>query len=113
MKVIASAEISGPEARGKAQIIWKEEGQYELQLSQFWVAPGAPDVRVVLSQNANGQIDESMREVGPLPGGNFETSLPFDNIEYLLQMKTIIVYCKKFSVHFGHGELKFQNANPN
>ena len=55
MEIIASAQISGPEAKGNAQIIQKEDGKYELQLSNFWVAPGAPDVRIVFSQNLDGQ----------------------------------------------------------
>lgn len=105
MKVITSTEISGPEARGKAQVILTESGAYELQLSDFWVAPGAPDVRIVFSQHPTGQIDDTIREVGPLPSGNFDLRLPLEEIDFLPQMKTLIVYCKKFFVHFGHGEL--------
>ncbi len=107
LKNIAFALIDGPEAKGKAQFSETEKGNLELQLIDFWVAPGAPDVWIVLSQNEEGKVDNTLIELAPLPGGNFEQtfSLSRVQIDLIAEMKTLLVYCKKFSVHFGHGVL--------
>lgn len=106
MKVIARAAIDGPEARGNAEILHLEDGTFQLHLHDFWVAPGAPDVRVVLSPQLNGQPDDSMIEVAPYEYGSNEHSYSLPGGIALQEMKTIIIYCKQFTVHFGHGVLE-------
>ncbi len=49
-----------------------DDGTHQLQLTNFWVAPGAPDVRIVFSKDAKGHIDnETIRFISELPAGNF------------------------------------------
>lgn len=107
MKIITSAQIQGPEATGEARIVEVAPGQFQLDLINFWVAPGAPDVRIVLSKNPEGQIErEGMQFLAKLPPGNFEQSFPINPVEDMEAMKTAIVYCEQFFVHFGHGTLQ-------
>ncbi|MEZ4795532.1 MAG: DM13 domain-containing protein [Flavobacteriaceae bacterium] len=107
MKTIATARIQGPEAIGDAKIVQLDNGNYQLQLVNFWVAPGAPDVQIVFSEDANGVIAEhNIRFIAKLPSGNFSQHFPIDHLEDLDKMKTLLVYCKQFFVHFGHGSLQ-------
>lgn len=106
MKVVAKAKIEGPEAKGDAKIVQNQDGSFELQLIDFWVAPGAPDVRIVFSEDPNGEISEdAIREITLLPGGNFSQKFPIDHLDDFDAIKTLIVYCKQFFAHFGHGTL--------
>lgn len=99
--------IDRPEARGKA-IIFLKEDIYYLELEDFWVAHGAPDVRIVLSQNLSGKIDQTIQEISPLPSGNFTHEFKFpESIKNMELSKTLIVYCKQFFAHFGHGLIEF------
>ncbi|MGI9544694.1 MAG: DM13 domain-containing protein [Cyclobacteriaceae bacterium] len=107
MRVIAKANIDGPEARGQAEIIELDSDQLELRLSNFWVAPGAPDVHIVLSQNPQGKIDDTAIDIAPYTYGNTEQTYPVPKGITLQHLKTIIVYCKKYTVHFGYGNIEF------
>ena len=108
MRIIATTTIEGPEAKGNAAIIVLENTTYQLQLTNFWVAFGAPDVRIVLSEDPNGVISEhNIRFIANLPSGNFNQNFPIEHLDDLNEMKTIIVYCKQFCAHFGHGTIKW------
>ncbi len=86
-----------------------DDGTHQLQLTNFWVAPGAPDVRIVFSKDAKGHIDnETIRFISELPAGNFEQSFTIGHLNDLTEMKTLIVYCKQFFAHFGHGTINRQ-----
>lgn len=106
MKTLAKATIEGPEAKGDAKIVQNQDGSFELQLIDFWVAQGAPDVRIVFSKDPNGKISEdTIREITLLPDGNFSQNFPIDYLDDFDAMKTLVVYCKQFFAHFGHGTL--------
>ncbi|MCB0388799.1 MAG: DM13 domain-containing protein [Winogradskyella sp.] len=106
MKVVATARVEGPEAKGDAKIVSLENGTHELQLTDFWVAPGAPDVKIVFSQDPNGVItNDTIRYIADMPSGNFSKNFSIDHLDDLAQIKTLIVYCKQFFAHFGHGIL--------
>ena len=106
MKTIAIARIEGPEATGDAKIVALDDGTYQLQLINFWVAPGAPDVRIVFSTDPDGHIDDgTIRFIANMPAGNFEQNFPIDHLDDFDEMKTLIVYCKQFLAHFGHGTI--------
>ncbi|WP_103070181.1 DM13 domain-containing protein [Aquimarina sediminis] len=107
MKILAKAKIEGPEAIGDAKIVTHDNGTHELQLSNFWVAPGAPDVRIVFSKDPKGNLQEkSIRFIAMMPDGNFNKSFLIDHLDDFDEMKTLIVYCKQFFAHFGHGTLQ-------
>ena len=106
MKTIATVRIEGPEARGNARIVTLDHGLYELWLTDFWVAEGAPDARIVFSKDANGVVAEhNIRFIAKLPDGHFEHNFPISHLNDFDEMTTLIVYCKKFFVHFGHGTI--------
>ncbi|WP_128755257.1 DM13 domain-containing protein [Aquimarina sediminis] len=106
MKIIATATIQGPEAKGNAQIVELEDKSYQLQLIDFWVATGAPDVRIVFGKDPDGKIaEDNIRFISSLPDGVFTENFTIDHINDLVEMKTLIVYCKKFFAHFGHGKI--------
>ena len=49
MTEIAKAVIAGHEAKGNASIVQADDGSLKIKLTDFWIAPGAPDVRIVIS----------------------------------------------------------------
>lgn len=106
MNSITTAYIDGPEAKGNVTIIQLNTQEYEIQLTNFWVAVGAPDVRIVFSESPDGIISrETMTFIAELPNGHFSKSFRIPLINNFENMKTLIVYCEKFFVHFGHGSL--------
>lgn len=73
MKTIATARIEGPEAIGDAKIVQLQDDSYQLQLTDYWIAPGAPDVQIVFSKNPEGHIkNDEIRFIAKMPNGNFE-----------------------------------------
>ncbi|KAA2217392.1 DM13 domain-containing protein [Maribacter flavus] len=110
MKIVAKSRIEGPEAFGDAAIITDDDGSHVLQLTNFWVAQGAPDVRIVFSKDPIGVVAEhNIRFIAELPDGHFEGDFPIDHLNDFDEMKTLIVYCKKFFAHFGHGTIEKKN----
>lgn len=109
MKRIASTKVSGPEAKGSAIINQLDNGKHELVLSDFWVAPGAPDVWVAISPETNGQPKASTIDLISYNYGNDIHQIILDEQIAIHEVKTVIIYCKKFNVHFGHGILKFES----
>ncbi|MGI9595655.1 MAG: hypothetical protein ACR2QK_05825, partial [Acidimicrobiales bacterium] len=65
--VLATATIDGPEARGEAQLLQAPDGTVTVELDQFWVAPGAPDVRLFISPDPAGDVDDDASDLGPVP----------------------------------------------
>jgi hypothetical protein len=96
-------EISGPEARAKAEIIVKDDSTY-LMLSNIWIAPGAPDVQVALSSNEEGKLDDTLQHIAFLPYEQPTFKFDISGLN-LFKAKTVIIYCTKFQVHFGHGKI--------
>lgn len=84
MKTIATARIEGPEAIGDAEIVQLENGAFQLQLKEFWVAQGAPDVQIVFSKAQDGVISESnIRFIAKLPAGTFNQNFEIDHLSEL------------------------------
>jgi hypothetical protein len=63
VELLATGSLSGPEARAAVRIIAADQGR-TIELSDLWVAPGAPDVRLFASPNAAGAIDTMSTELG-------------------------------------------------
>ncbi len=109
MKKIASTEVSGPEAKGPVIINLLDSGRHELVLSDFWVAPGAPDVWVAISPETDGQPKADTINLVSYDYDEDVHRILLDEHIAIDEVKTVIIYCKKFNVHFGHGILKFES----
>ncbi len=95
--------------QGSARLFRLSDGQRILRLEEFKVTNG-PDLYVYLSGHAaprnSGQLHEGgAREVGRLKGniGNQNYALPADLD--LSKFKSVVIYCKQFSVVFSTAEL--------
>ncbi len=110
MNIIASTHIQGPEAKGSAKIVQLENNQYQLTLKDFWVAPGAPDVWIAVSPQTHGQPDSSTIDIAPYDYRKTNHELALPEKLSIKEITTIIIYCKKFNAHFGHGILTLENA---
>ncbi len=110
-EVLATGVITGPEARGKVMINRRPSGEVVARLSQLWVAPGAPDVRVYLSSNTDGDVTDGVTvELGKLTSlsGDFAFAVPGD--ADLSLARTLVVYCSVYSVTFGVASLEHKAA---
>ena len=105
MTVLAAAVIDGPEARGQAELVQAADGTVTVEIAEFWVAPGAPDVRLFVSPNPNGTVDETAIDLGPVPEQQTTLSYSLPTNADPNALASIIVYCKVYSVLFGHGTL--------
>jgi hypothetical protein len=108
VNVLATATIDGPEARGLARFLRAPDGAVTVELDQFWVAPGAPDVRLFISSDPAGNIDNTATDLGPVPDRTATLSFPLPAELDLEAGGSIVVYCKVYSVHFGHGILSLR-----
>ncbi len=107
MNVIASTIINGPEAKGIAEIT-DDNGKRALHFSQgFWVAPGAPDVTIAFSSNPAGQLDNALTNIGLFEYSKPSKTFPLPDELDVEANSTVIVYCRQYSAHFGHGTLSF------
>jgi hypothetical protein len=103
--VLAVAAIDGPEARGRAELVQAADGTVTVEIAEFWVAPGAPDVRLFISPNPNGTVDAKAIDLGPVPAQQATLSYRLPTSANPTELASIIVYCKVYSVLFGHGSL--------
>ena len=105
MNVLAVAAIDGPEARGRVELVKAADGTVTVEIADFWVAPGAPDVRLFVSPNPSGTVDETAIDLGPVPEQQANLSYQLPTNANPNELESIIVYCKVYSVLFGHGTL--------
>ncbi len=105
MTVLAGAVIDGPEARGHAELVQDADGTVTVEIAEFWVAPGAPDVRLFVSPNPTGTVDETAIDLGHVPDLQANLSFQLPTNANANELASIIVYCKVYSVLFGYGTL--------
>ena len=94
------------DAKGDAKVLTQSDGQLNqriLRLENFQASNG-PDLHVFLSKDPNG-IDGGYINLGRLKGniGNQNYEIPAD--VYLSEYDNVLIWCKMFSVLFGHAEL--------
>lgn len=100
-KVIATGTIRGPEAGGEAALIRTVDGDL-LQLSDYWIAEGAPDVRVYLSPDKAGSvIIEGALDFGRITCLSGQVSYAIPQNYPTMDVKTVVVHCTRFHVTFG------------
>lgn len=99
--VIARGVIRGHEAGGEVVLENTSQGGV-LHLKNYWIAPGAPDVRVYLSPDASGEVEvEGAVDFGRVQAFSGEVSYPIPEGVAAAQMRAVVVYCKVYSVTFG------------
>jgi hypothetical protein len=86
---------------GNAKIIQEADGKKYLVMENLKSDAG-PDLRVYLSEDKT--IKSAIQVLANVPGGNSKTLLPatFDEAK----QKTVLIWCKQFSVLFGNAALK-------
>jgi hypothetical protein len=86
---------------GTAKIIQEANGDKYLVMENLKSDAG-PDLRVYLSEDQT--IKSAIQVLATVPGGNSKTLLPagFD----ASKQKTVLIWCKQFSVLFGNAALK-------
>ena len=47
-----------------------------VDIDDFWVSPGAPDVHLLVSPRADGQVDHTAVDLGPVPDQERRLSRP-------------------------------------
>ncbi|MFN8558488.1 MAG: DM13 domain-containing protein [Dehalococcoidia bacterium] len=108
VKTLRSGSFQGADefhfGRGKASLIEGEGGKLSLRFEQFSVRNG-PDLRVYLSPKANGW-DRAALELGKLKAtdGSFTYEIPAGTD--LSQYKSVVIWCKPFSVLFATAPLQ-------
>ena len=107
MEQLARGTISGPEARGRVSVVAAPDGSRTLEITELWVAPGAPDVRLYVSPRADGTVDETAVELGPVADGEASQGWRFPADLSASTATTVVVYCHVYSVYFGHAALEW------
>ena len=104
-EVLAVGDLAGPEARGRVRVLIRDDDR-TVEMSELWVAPGAPDVRLFASAHTDGTVDRTSIDLGAVPYDHGEIvrwELPSSLAPE--KVRSIVVYCHVYSVHFGHAEL--------
>ena len=99
--VIARGVIHGHEAGGEVVLERTPQGDV-LRLKDYWIAPGAPDVRVYLSPDVAGDPEvEGAVDFGKITTFSGDASYPIPGEVSIEDMRSLVVYCKVYSVSFG------------
>lgn len=106
MKTLKSGEIEGHEARGQAALVEGQDGRLRVELRDLWIANGAPDVRLFVTNRKDERVDDTATDLGKVPDGR--DTLDFDVPVGVTadQINTVMVYCKIYNVLFGAGLLR-------
>ncbi len=108
IELIAFGTISGLEARGDVTLTRKGEGVVTLLISNVWIAPGAPDVRIYLSSDPEGDFRSgTMTELGKVTELTGELSYDVPADLEPSDMRSLVVYCSVYSVTFGVAALVY------
>lgn len=100
MTVIAIGTFTGDEARGSITFAKSADGG-QITINDLWVSPGAPDARLYVSPETDGRFTDAATELGVLVDGQTEGTwnIPLD--VDLSDVRSVLVYCKTYSVMFG------------
>ena len=100
-KTIANGVIHGHEAGGEMELVTSSHGQF-VRLKDYWIAEGAPDVRIYLSPDETGDVNvDGVIDLGKVVSfsGNASYEIPKDSLTR--HFRSLVVYCKVYSVTFG------------
>ena len=101
-RIVARGSIHGHEAGGTV-VLETSDGGSRLRLEDYWIAQGAPDVRIYLTPSATGDVGaEGTLELGRVSafsGSKLAYAIPAQT--FLEHAAAVVIYCKAFSVTFG------------
>ena len=100
--IIARGVLHGHEAGGEVFLETTPQGDV-LRLKAFWIAPGAPDVRMYLTPDKAGAVAvDGVVDLGKVTTFSGRSAVyPIPEGVPLRQMGAVVVYCTVFSVTFG------------
>ncbi len=101
-KIVARGVLRGHEAGGEVVLETTALGSV-LRLKEYWIAQGAPDVRIYLTPDKAGNVEIDgaidLGKVTTFSGRVSAYAIP-EGIS-LRQMGAVVVYCTVYSVTFG------------
>ncbi len=84
------------------------EAGVTVRISNVWIAPGAPDVRIYLSSDPEGDFRAGrMTELGKVTELTVELSYVVPSVLEPPDMRSLVVYCSVYSVTFGVAALEY------
>jgi len=105
--VVATGVIIGPEAKGTVTITSSDTSGITVHIEDAWIAPGAPDVRVYLSADRGGDVTTGASvELGIVTALTGHLVFAVAPAVGLSAMRSLVVYCKVYSVLFGVAPLE-------
>lgn len=106
-ELLAHASVTGHEARGAARMEQTTDGHVVVLLTDFWVAPGAPDVRLYVTPRADGVVDAAALDLGRVPDGVPDLIFTLPDETDVASLRSVVVHCTVYSVYFGGGQWEF------
>lgn len=107
-KIIAKGVIQGHEAGGEVELEDSSQGQF-VNLINYWVAEGAPDVWIYLSPDEAGDVTvDGVINLGELAEFSGNTRLEIPKGSSTQDLRSLVVYCKAYTVTFGVAVLEYQ-----
>ena len=105
--VVAFGTIAGPEASGRVAITSDDRGSITVRITDTWIAPGAPDVRVYLTPDPGGDVTvDGTIELGKVTALSGELVFGVPPDVDLADLHALVVYCSVYSVTFGVAPLE-------
>lgn len=98
---------SGHQTSGDIRSTRKNDQETVVLQANFKTDSG-PDLKVYLSKDPQGKIDAQetgVLDLGPLKSTSGEQSYPVPSGEKLSSYKSVVIWCKQFSVNFGYATL--------
>lgn len=105
MRVLATGVVDGPEVWGTVRVVEYEDRRRNVELTNLWVTPSTPDVRLYTSPYPDGRIDGTATDLGSAPHETRELRRPLQLDATATTARSGVIYCRVYSVHFGHGTL--------
>lgn len=93
MRVFATGVVDGPEARGIVWVVEYEDGRLNVELTDLWVAPGAPDVLLYTSPYPDGRIDGTATDLRSVPHDTRELRRALPPDATATTARSVVVYC--------------------
>ena len=110
-EIIARGTLQGPEAGGEVVMERSPEG-HMLHLKDYWIAQGAPDVHIYLSPDKGGAAEiEGVHDFGKTTQFSGELSYPIPDGYEVSEIRSVVVYCKVYSVTFGVARLEREDSS--
>lgn len=109
MRVLATGAVDGPEVWGIVRVVEYEDRRRNVELTDLLVTPGTPDVGPYTSPYPDGRIDGTATDLESAPHDSRELRRPLPPDATATTARSGVIYCRVYSVHFGHGTLDWHD----